>query len=103
MIKNNREKKFHDKDKRESLGVNTHLLNCNGEEIITGDIIKFKHNDYEGPVMWNRYQEAFGVFMGCWYGDPYKPDSYGKFIQIPEDNGMRMELIPVGNITTKER
>lgn len=48
--------------------------------------------------MYNRYQGAFGVFMGCWYGDPRDPESYGKFIKIPKDNGMRMELIPNGNI-----
>ena len=28
-----------------------------------------------------------------WYGDnSLNPDSYGKFIAIPTDNGMRMEI-----------
>lgn len=46
--------------------------------------------------MWNRYQKCYGIFMGLWYKnmDPMNPDCYGKFIKIPQDNGMRMELIP---------
>ena len=98
MNTRNREKKLHGRDKRENLGVNTHLLNVDGNEIITGDIVKISNTNYEGPVMYNRYQDAFGVFMGCWCGDPKDPESYGKFIKIPKDNGMRMELIPTGNI-----
>lgn len=98
MNTRNREKRRIGRDKRENLGVNTHLLNVDGNEIITGDIIKISNTNYEGPVMHNRYQGAFGVFMGCWYGDPRDPESYGKFIKIPKDNGMRMELIPNGNI-----
>lgn len=98
MNTRNREKRRIGRDKRENLGVNTHLLNVDGNEIITGDIIKISNTNYEGPVMYNRYQGAFGVFMGCWYGDPRDPESYGKFIKILKDNGMRMELIPNGNI-----
>ena len=47
--------------------------------------------------MWNRYQKCYGIFMGLWYKnmDPMNPDCYEKFIKIPQDNGMRMELIPV--------
>ena len=50
-----------------------------------------------GRVFYNRYQKAFGVFMGCWYGDrnAYNPDSYGKFVAIPKDNGMKNQIFPV--------
>jgi hypothetical protein len=86
-------------DKREGIGIPTGLLNCNKEEILTGDYVKLKDTDISGPVLYNRYQECFGIFYGCWYSDknPLNPDSYGKFISIPTDQGMRMELIPVDN------
>ena len=53
-----------------------------------------------GRVFYNRYQKAFGVFMGCWYGDRniYNPDSYGKFIAIPKDNGMKNQIFPVDEV-----
>lgn len=83
--------------KNERIGIPTSLLNQNGQEILTGDKIHIRSSDYEGIVMWNRHQDCFGVFFGLWYLDlnPYNPDCYGKFIPIPKDQGMRMELVPV--------
>lgn len=85
--------------KKERTGIPTGLLNCNKEEILTGDYIHLKGTNYEGPVMWNRHYDCFGIFMGLWYLDknPLNPDCYGKFISIPKDTGMRMELIPVNS------
>lgn len=87
------------RDKRENCGVVTSLLDVNGNNIITGNLyeIKGKKYSYMGRVFYNRYQKAFGVFMGCWYGDRniYNPDSYGKFIAIPKDNGMKNQIFPV--------
>ena len=85
---------------KERIGYPTGLMDCNGDEILTGDYIhlkSFKFYNYVGPVLWNREQKRYGIFSGLWYGDknPLNPDSYGKFISIPKDNGMRMELIPV--------
>lgn len=87
------------RDKRENCGIVTSLLDVNGNNIITGNLyeIKGKKYSYMGRVFYNRYQKAFGVFMGCWYGDRniYNPDSYGKFIAIPKDNGMKNQIFPV--------
>ena len=87
------------RDKRENCGIVTSLLDVNGNNIITGNLyeIKGKKYSYMGRVFYNRYQKAFGVFMGCWYGDRniYNPDSNGKFIAIPKDNGMKNQIIPV--------
>lgn len=82
------------KSKKERIGEPTGLLDRERSEILTGDFIRIVGTGYRGPVMWNRYQECYGVFMGLWYldKDPYNPDCYGKFIRIPKDNGMRMEL-----------
>lgn len=84
---------------KDSIGISTGLLDCYGNDIKTGDIYmlrSYKWYDYFGPVFWNRFQNCFGIYTGLWYGDknPMNSDNYGKFIAIPNDNGMRMELIP---------
>lgn len=86
--------------KKERIGQPTGLLDCHRNEIMTGDIVRLKGNRYrcsvKGPVMWNRHCDRYGVFLdySLWYRgmNPYDPDCYGKFIEIPHDNGMRMEL-----------
>lgn len=85
------------KNKKERIGIPTGLLDCNGHEIITGTYYRLKGTHMSGPVMWNRYQDHFGIFYGLWYDDkdPLNPDAYGKFCQINFDQGMRMELIPI--------
>lgn len=95
MDKKKRYQVFHSKNER--IGIHTGLLDCNGNEIKTGDNIRFKDTSYEGKVLWNRNLNCYGLYFGLWYldKDPYKADCYGKFIKIPNDQGMRMELIPV--------
>lgn len=87
------------RSKLENIGQLTGLLDCNGDEIRTGDrycFRKTKGEDENGVVLWNRENGTYGLFYGCWYGDknPMKADSYGKFIPIPADNGARMQLVP---------
>ena len=90
------------RDKRENCGIVTSLLDVNGNNIVTGNLyeIKGKKYSYMGRVFYNRYQKAFGVFMGCWYGDrnAYNPDSYGKFVAIPKDNGMKNQIFTVDEV-----
>lgn len=85
------------KSKKERIGIPTGLLDCNGNEIITGSYYKFANSHIAGPVLWNRNQDRFGIFYGLWYDDrdPMNPDAYGKFTYINPDQGMRMELIPI--------
>lgn len=87
------------RSKKERIGLPTGLLDRNRIEIMTGDIVRLKGTTYrcpvKGPVMWNRHYNTYGIFLdySLWYGDnPYDPDCYGKFVEIPADNGMRMEL-----------
>ena len=84
------------RNKKENPGIKTGLLDCFGNEIISGSYIHLRNTDYEGPVLWNRHQDCFGICMGLWYGaqNEMDPECYGKFIRIPSDNGMRMELVP---------
>ncbi len=85
------------RSKKERIGIPTGLLNSERQEIFTGDFIRLRTKGYEGPLMWNRNYNCYGIFFGLWYLDknPYNPDCYGKFWAVPSDNGMRMELIPI--------
>ncbi len=82
------------KDKRERIGLPTGLFDSQNKEIMTGDLIEMISSSIIGRVLWNRYEKAYGLFYGCWYADRniYSPDSYGKFIRINNDQGMKMNL-----------
>lgn len=82
------------RSKMEAIGIPTGLLDKFGNEIKSGDRIKINNGYYEGIVLWHRDQKQFGLFFGLCYGEknPYDTDSYGKFIYIPKDNGMRMDI-----------
>lgn len=84
----------------ERVGIETGLLNKNGDYIVTGDYIRLEGPEgYSGIVLYNRHQKCYGIFMGNYdKRDKYDPDSYGKFIRIPDDQGMRMLLIPIDEV-----
>ena len=81
------------RSKNEKIGIPTGLIDKFGNEILSGAKVRIKP-DYEGIVLYHRDMEQFGLFFGLWYGEknPYDPDCYGKYISIPKDNGMRMEI-----------
>ena len=80
------------KSKLERLGTITGLLDKSKQYLVVGD--KIQVGDYIGRLLYNRDTQSYGVFMGLWYGDKneFDSDCYGKFIEIPTDNGMRMEI-----------
>lgn len=83
------------KSERWHIGEPTGLLDCNGDKITLGDVYTLKGTDYKGRVLYHDEQKCFALFFGQWYGeDKYDWHSYGKMIEIPRDNGMRMELVP---------
>ena len=79
--------------KMERIGISTGLLDMFGNEFLSGTKVRI-NPCHEGVVLYNRDMKCFGLFLGLWYGnkDPYNSDCYGKFISIPKDNGMRMEI-----------
>lgn len=83
------------RDKRENVGIPTGLYDSQDREIITGDVVEIISSSTVGRVFWNRYEKAYGICYGCWYGDKdeLSVDSYGKFIRINSDQGMKMDLI----------
>ena len=77
-------------------GTPTGLLNRDHHEILVGDYIKLKDTIYDGPVLWHPVFGCYGVCFGLWHGDQiYDYRSYGKFSRIPDDQGMRMELLSI--------
>ena len=87
------------RSKMDRIGIPTGLLDKFGNEIMSGAKIHIDNHYYEGIVLWNRNYGCFGLHYGLWYGekDPYDSDSYGKFIPIPKDNGMRMDIEIIHN------
>lgn len=88
-----RRQRRHPHSKMERVGIPTGLLDVAGNEIMSGDRVRL-NSGYEGVVLYHRRVQGFGLFFGFYYGNfnPYDPDCYGKFILIPNDNGMRMEI-----------
>lgn len=81
------------RSKMDKIGISTGLFDKFGNEILSGAKVRIKP-DYEGIVLYHRDMKCFGLFFGLWYGEknPYDSDCYGKYIAIPKDNGMRMEI-----------
>jgi len=83
------------RNRYENVGIVTSILDCNGTRLTTGDKIQLINNPYEtGVFLFNTTYNCFGLFRGCWYNDKneFDPRCYGKFIPIPKDNGMRMNI-----------
>lgn len=79
------------------IGTLLQLMDKNRELLFIGDTVRY--GEYKGVLLYNHHLEQYGVALDCsmWYGDDkYNIDSYGKFIEIPMDNGTRMEIEKLG-------
>lgn len=75
------------------IGTLLRLMDKNRELLSVGDTVRY--GEYKGVLLYNHHLEQYGVALdySMWYGDDkYNIDSYGKFIEIPMDNGARMEI-----------
>lgn len=81
-------------DKRGKIGLQLPIMDKNGTYLSVGDMIQYGKY-YEGRLLFNPSYNQYGVAIrwSMWYGDDeYNIDSYGKFVDIPMDNGARMEI-----------
>ncbi len=96
LINNNKSKRLNGTPKGK-IGTILGIQDKNGEYLAVGDTVKY--GSYKGVILYNHYSDQYGVALdySMWYGEnKYNIDSYGKFIEIPMDNGARMELEKFG-------
>lgn len=77
----------------------TGLKDRDGNYLNTGDIIVV-NNKYKGVCLFNPNINGYACYFGFWYPpfDMMNVQSYGKCVDIPQDNGMRMQIKRVGTI-----
>ena len=79
------------------IGTVLHLMDKNKERLSIGDTVRY--GEYQGVLLYNHHYDQYGIALdySMWYGDDkYSIDSYGKFVDIPMDNGARMEIEKLG-------
>ena len=92
---NLKREKFHYKNiprsNLERIGSVTGLMDKNKNYLLVGD--KIECGIYSGRLLYNRFYGCYGIAFGFYNDlDKYNIDSYSKFVAIPNDNGMRMEI-----------
>ncbi len=99
ILENNNKSKRLNGTKKGRIGTKLCIIDKLGNVLSVGD--KIKYGKYKGVLLYNHYYDQYGIALtnSMWYGDDkYNIDSYGKFIEIPMDNGGRMELELVGSV-----
>lgn len=93
ILRNNNKSKRLNGTKKGKLGMQLCIIDKFGNSLSVGDDIKY--GEYKGVLLYNHYYNQYGIALSdsMWYGDDrYNINSYGKFIEIPMDNGARMEI-----------
>lgn len=93
ILKNNNKSKRLNGTKKGKIGIQLNIMDKLGNLLSVGDEIKY--GKYKGILLYNHYCDQYGVALidSMWYGDDkYDINSYGKFVEIPMDNGGRMEI-----------
>lgn len=93
ILKNNKKSKRLNGTRNGKIGTQLCIMDRCGNLLSIGD--ETKYGEYKGILLYNHHYDQYGVALtdSMWYGDDkYNIDSYGKFIEIPMDNGVKMEL-----------
>lgn len=93
ILKNkNKSERMHGAPKGK-IGVMLNIVDKNNILLSVGDHVKY--GNYRGVLLYNYHCGQYGIALdeSMWYGDNlYDINSYGKFVEIPLDNGAKMEL-----------
>lgn len=95
---NNKSKRINGTAKGKS-GTPLNIIDKHRNFLSVGDEVKY--GEYKGILLYNHHYGQYGIALdySMWYGnDKYNIDSYGKFIEIPMDNGSRMEIELISSI-----
>lgn len=93
ILNNNNKSKRLNGTSKGKIGIVLDIKDKNEEYLIVGDYIRY--GDYVGIILYNYHCNQYGIALdhSMWYGDDkYDINSYGKFIEIPMDNGGKMNL-----------
>ena len=93
ILKNNNKSKRINGTTKSKIGTPLNIVDKHMNNLSVGDEIKY--GKYKGMLLYNHHYNRYGAALdySMWYGnDKYNIDSYGKFIDIPMDNGARMEI-----------
>lgn len=97
ILKNNNKSQRLNGTSEGRIGTLLNIIDKNNVRLSVGDTIRY--GEYSGVLLYNHYYDQYGIALdySMWYGDnQYDIDSYGKFIEIPKDNGAKMELEKLG-------
>lgn len=78
------------------IGTILGLMDKYGNYLVVGDEVRY--GKYYGVLLYDPGCRGYGVAVSysMWYGnDKYDIASYGKFVEIPMDNGARMEILRI--------
>jgi len=92
-LKNYNKSKRLNGTKKGKIGTELCIMDKFRNLLSIGDEIKY--GKYKGILLYNPYCDQYGVALhdSMWYSDDkYNIDSYGNFVEIPMDNGGRMEI-----------
>lgn len=93
ILKNNNKSKRISGTAKGKIGTPLNIMDKYRSYLSVGDEVKY--GEYKGILLYNHHYDQYGVVLdySMWYGnDKYNINSYGKFIDIPMDNGARMEI-----------
>lgn len=76
------------------IGTLLGIQDKNGNWLRCGDTIK--RNNYIGIILFNHHTKRYEIYLNSsrWYGSNiFDIESYGKSIDLPLDNGAKMEIV----------
>ena len=91
-MRKNKSKKLK-KISKGAIGTQLCIMDRYGDLLSVGDEIRY--GEYKGILLYNYHYDQYGIALtdSMWYGDnKYNIDSYGKFVEIPMDNGAKVEI-----------
>ena len=87
----------------EKIGTLLGIQDKNGNWLRCGDTIK--RNNYIGIILFNHHTKRYEIYLNYsrWYGSNiFDIESYGKSIDLPLDNGAKMEITLIKQYDNKE-
>lgn len=98
LKKNNKSKRINGTVKGK-IRTPLNIMDKHMNNLSVGDEVKY--GEYKGILLYNHHYDQYGIALdySMWYGDnKYNIDSYGKFIDVPMDNGARMEIELINHV-----